>query len=206
MLNERDFIRIIREQPHEDHPRVVYADWLEARGEVERAELIRLHCGLVWPPGAAEKPAHRTRADELLRAHGPAWGRDAAACLGLDTHGGTDSLPDGETGLVWRRGFIDAAAVPIQVAIARLPELVRAPNVALTRVRASDRVPRLEDGQWLWLTEFAARANPGAVVHSLPASVWRRCGRARYDDRETAETALSQALLRHAWDTEIRTP
>lgn len=39
-------LRAILEQPEEDTPRLVYADWLDERGEHERAEFIRLQVEL----------------------------------------------------------------------------------------------------------------------------------------------------------------
>lgn len=42
---ERDkFLRTIRENPDDDTARLVYADWLQERGEEDRAEFIRVQC------------------------------------------------------------------------------------------------------------------------------------------------------------------
>jgi uncharacterized protein (TIGR02996 family) len=41
-----DFLRAIQENPDDDAPRLIYADWLEERGDDERAEVIRLGCEL----------------------------------------------------------------------------------------------------------------------------------------------------------------
>lgn len=44
-MNERDaFLRAICENPDDDTPRLVFADWLQEHGEDERAEFIRLQC------------------------------------------------------------------------------------------------------------------------------------------------------------------
>src|SRR6476659_7569532 len=40
------FLRAIAEQPDDDLPRLVYADWLDEHGEPERAEFIRLQIEL----------------------------------------------------------------------------------------------------------------------------------------------------------------
>lgn len=41
------FLQAICESPHDDGPRLMYADWLEERGEqLERAEFIRVQCAI----------------------------------------------------------------------------------------------------------------------------------------------------------------
>jgi uncharacterized protein (TIGR02996 family) len=41
MTDGESLYRAVLIAPHDDAPRLVYADWLEERGELERAELIR---------------------------------------------------------------------------------------------------------------------------------------------------------------------
>lgn len=41
-MTKLDFLREIVTQPHEDTPRLVYADWLDENGEPDRAEFIRV--------------------------------------------------------------------------------------------------------------------------------------------------------------------
>jgi uncharacterized protein (TIGR02996 family) len=49
-MTEREaFIAAILAAPDDDLPRLVYADWLEEQGEVERAEFIRVQCELAKP-------------------------------------------------------------------------------------------------------------------------------------------------------------
>src|SRR5262245_28548936 len=68
MLDEAAFLRAIWESPYDDAPRLVYADWLEERGDTNRAELIRIQCGKA---GLAESDPRRQRLgereSELLR-------------------------------------------------------------------------------------------------------------------------------------------
>ena len=50
MSDDEAFIAAIREAPHDDALRLVYADWLEERGHAERAEYLRLAHDLThWP-------------------------------------------------------------------------------------------------------------------------------------------------------------
>src|SRR5207247_7555317 len=59
MLLDNSFLQTIFAHLEDDGPRLVYADWLEERGNCERAELIRLQC-LNGP---------EERAQELLTRH-----------------------------------------------------------------------------------------------------------------------------------------
>jgi uncharacterized protein (TIGR02996 family) len=49
MSDEADFVRAIQENPEDDRARLVYADWLEERGDI-RGEYLRLDCQLVHIP------------------------------------------------------------------------------------------------------------------------------------------------------------
>jgi uncharacterized protein (TIGR02996 family) len=46
MANAAGFLRAILENPDDDAPRLIYADWLDENGEPERAEFIRVQCSL----------------------------------------------------------------------------------------------------------------------------------------------------------------
>src|SRR5689334_2655376 len=43
-MREQDLIRAILESPEDDAPRLAYASWLDAQGQRDRAEWIRLSC------------------------------------------------------------------------------------------------------------------------------------------------------------------
>ncbi len=74
MSDRGAFLRAIRDRPHDDLPRLVYADWLDEHGDPERAEFIRLQCALAAaPPGGRDADRRRERA--LLMRHGRAWRR-----------------------------------------------------------------------------------------------------------------------------------
>src|SRR5882724_7795804 len=71
------FLGAILESPDDDGPRLVYADWLDERGDHDRAEFIRLQCEL------ARMAAHDSRYMELRgrelalkEAHGWGWYRE----------------------------------------------------------------------------------------------------------------------------------
>jgi uncharacterized protein (TIGR02996 family) len=77
MSDEKALLAAIWEHPHEDTPRLVYADWLQETGEpanVARAEFIRVQCELAlldeWDEGYA---ALLAREKELLRKWSEKW-------------------------------------------------------------------------------------------------------------------------------------
>jgi uncharacterized protein (TIGR02996 family) len=68
------FLRAIIEQPDDDLPRLVYADYLDERGDCARAEFIRVQCELAKPSGdPSGHDALAEREQELLRRHSAAW-------------------------------------------------------------------------------------------------------------------------------------
>jgi uncharacterized protein (TIGR02996 family) len=70
---EKAFLRAIRAHPDDDGPRLVYADWLDERGD-PRGEFIRVQCELAGLPAADPRREHlESRQAELLAAHRDAW-------------------------------------------------------------------------------------------------------------------------------------
>lgn len=71
---EAAFLRSIAEGRDDDAGRLIYADWLEERGETPRAEFIRVQCELASAK-LAEERRHvlRRRERELLDAHRREW-------------------------------------------------------------------------------------------------------------------------------------
>src|SRR5262245_193736 len=73
MTSADAFIRTILEQPDGDAPRLVYADWLEERGD-PLAELIRVQCSLArLEVGQPRWESLRNRERQLLADHQPRW-------------------------------------------------------------------------------------------------------------------------------------
>jgi uncharacterized protein (TIGR02996 family) len=98
-----NLFRAVCENPADDMPRLVYADWLQENGHPERAEFIRLQCE-AWHlcPAYATVNEARTAASRLLKEHGDDW---------------YSELPE-VPGVAWSnlfvRGFVDTAWVEPQ--------------------------------------------------------------------------------------------
>jgi uncharacterized protein (TIGR02996 family) len=94
---EPAFLEDILDHPDDDTPRLVYADWLEDRGERDdeaRAEFIRVQCHQARPARENEalRPWLRLRNVQLLREFESRW-----------LPGGWRSPDQGR----WRRGFFE---------------------------------------------------------------------------------------------------
>src|SRR5215813_14910898 len=73
MANSNGFLEAIRAAPDDDGPRLVYADWLEERGD-PRGEFIRIQCVLEHiADDAPERPDLEAREQELRAAHADTW-------------------------------------------------------------------------------------------------------------------------------------
>src|SRR5262245_38135191 len=67
------FFATILDAPHEDAPRLVYADWLEEHGD-QRAEFIRVQCELApLPQSHPDADRLADRGTRLLLVHGDEW-------------------------------------------------------------------------------------------------------------------------------------
>lgn len=107
-MNDHDaFIAAICAKPDDDLPRLIFADWLDDRGEHERAEFIRVQCelesleagfqkqvdALPWPNGMGMKvsaiqinphiDALRRREREFLEKYGAQWASEVLSQCSL---------------------------------------------------------------------------------------------------------------------------
>src|SRR3954470_12356040 len=74
MSDEKALLAAIWEHPHEDTPRLMYADWLQENGQPERAEFIRVQCEM-WQidPWDDRMDALRARAAASRGPHPERW-------------------------------------------------------------------------------------------------------------------------------------
>lgn len=93
---ERAFLRRILEHPTADGPRLIYADWLDERGD-PRGEFIRVQCALAsLPPDDPHRESLLAQEHALSEAHRAAW---------------TSNLPEWVQGCTFSRGFVEAVTV-----------------------------------------------------------------------------------------------
>jgi uncharacterized protein (TIGR02996 family) len=98
MSSHEAFLADVIENPDDDAPRLVCADWLDEHGEAERGELIRVQCRLARLGDADPARAELERQErELLEGHGAEW---AEPLRGLVHE------------FQYRRGFVEAVEVP----------------------------------------------------------------------------------------------
>jgi uncharacterized protein (TIGR02996 family) len=97
MTHDEAFLLAIIEDPDDDAPRLVYADWLEEHGQPERAAFIRVQCELAHlPEGDPRRPELVSREWRLLEGHGQEWAWP---------------LREAVSSWEYRRGFIEAVTV-----------------------------------------------------------------------------------------------
>jgi len=110
--DERPFLAAILARPHDDGPRLVYADFLDDAGgpaDAARADLVRVQVALArLPDDHPRRPELADRQTDLLRRHRAAW---AAPLAGL------------AAGVGFRRGVMDAVSVEAAAFVARGGEL-----------------------------------------------------------------------------------
>jgi uncharacterized protein (TIGR02996 family) len=86
-MTERDaLLRAVCENPDDDTPRLVFADWLQENGDETRAEFIRLHLPLAererfYDWSLSDDGARRAR--ELEKEHGERWLADVPKICGI---------------------------------------------------------------------------------------------------------------------------
>jgi uncharacterized protein (TIGR02996 family) len=74
MNDEEALFQAILDAPEDDAPRLVYADWIEERGQPERAEFIRVQIELArLPAGSSTTTRLKVRERQLLEEHKEAW-------------------------------------------------------------------------------------------------------------------------------------
>ena len=143
------FLRAICEQPADDAPRLIYADWLEEHGDPDRAEFIRLQVALDHRPDEADA----LRATALLTRHHQTWLAETREPLGVEwdkrfhrgfLRGATFHRP---------RLFIQKAGRATAVAPITAVTIRRVEDVVLERVLEVPAVSQLES---ITLAEFCA--------------------------------------------------
>jgi uncharacterized protein (TIGR02996 family) len=138
--DERAFFDRIRDEPDDDAPRLIYADWLDENGQPERAEFVRVQCALErLPDDDPQQAVLRERQRQLRDEHEDRWTaelRQLGAQCGLN-RGVIDNVSI-DTGqfLACGEAIFDLAPVRKVRFLGvrdRLAELVQSPLLRLVR-------------------------------------------------------------------------
>jgi uncharacterized protein (TIGR02996 family) len=127
MLLARAFLGDITDNPADDTPRLVYADWLEDQGEPERAEFIRVQCRVSrLSADDAEQRLLAAVESDLLRRHESEW---------------LAALPvlKGVTWVGFQRGFVESVFVEnVDAFLTHAPALFAAAPIRCVRTGKID--------------------------------------------------------------------
>lgn len=117
-------LRAIRDQPDDDAPRLIYADWLDEQGDADRATFIRLQCAYerlpYWSP---ERATYYQAFQRLLVQHRKRW------------HHGLPLWARGP----FVRGFIHRLDMTGAMFLRSMPEIWRIEPVTFVQLRGSWR-------------------------------------------------------------------
>src|SRR6476646_10103294 len=103
------FLRDVIENPDDDAPRLIFADWLDDNGDSDRAEFIRLQVERDRLPAHSVRSWQlRARERKLEQQHGERW-RGTLAAITSET--------------TFRRGFVEAAKLGVRQFINHAGEL-----------------------------------------------------------------------------------
>jgi uncharacterized protein (TIGR02996 family) len=199
MTEEEAFLEAICEEPDNDVPRLVYADWLEEQGRGERAEFIRVQIEL-GPHHDADDIQSAVRhgnprrfyalqrhEKELLKCSSNWKGELAVLCLGQEEATKLTNLTMVEqlaqcplllaiAAAPYRRGFLDTLDISCQDFLAYAPLLFG--QHPITRVLLHDRVPWCNatfadwDYQCGWEESLTWHVRP--EMYRLPPALWSR--------------------------------
>jgi uncharacterized protein (TIGR02996 family) len=123
MRDDEAFLRAVIEQPDDDLPRLVYADWLDEHGEPERAEFIRVQCEL------ARLPLDGPRAGKLRN-------REQALLGGNRWRQWAGSLAAFADEFHYRRGFVEGLTLGAAAFLRHTAAILAA--APLSHVRLTD--------------------------------------------------------------------
>ena len=125
-MNALSFLEAIREDPADDVPRLVFADWLEDDGEYDRAEFIRVQCELAR--GVRDRGRSielHTRLRQLMQMHREKW-LGALAELAPDA--------------IFERGFVDTIRISASLFLAHVEAIFTHHPIRKIRFERAHRI------------------------------------------------------------------
>src|SRR4051795_10357418 len=168
MSRQDALLQAILDEPDDDAPRLIYADWLEERGD-PRAEFIRAQCALAQLPADDERrPDLEACEARLLAGHGKGW-----------------AGPIRRRARAWtfRRGFVEGIKIGADAFLAHTADLFAAAPIRHVRfVHAAGHIDELAACPYLGrldsldlhanLTLQSAPELPEIPGTNLPTAVW----------------------------------
>ncbi|MBL8800197.1 MAG: TIGR02996 domain-containing protein [Planctomycetia bacterium] len=142
VYDDLEQLQAIVNRPMDTAPRLIYADWLEERGECARAEFIRIQCELAFQcrPYTGRLAALDQRQEQLLADHCADWLGEVRGCL---------------RDFSFERGFVDwVCMTPTQFRAGADRVFRRCPVRSLTL--QGERPSEGLFGRWLRLAEAPA--------------------------------------------------
>lgn len=133
-MNEAELISAVKAAPDDDGPRLVLADFWTSKGD-PRGEFITLQCRLAAAKDDEARRKLRIAENKLLKEHQPAWTKDFLAAAPA-------SSPLRANKIVFHRGFLEEAALPLSALDELAPYFAAAP--LLRRLRIDAPGPREE--------------------------------------------------------------
>jgi uncharacterized protein (TIGR02996 family) len=143
-MNLQDaFLAAIRDDPEEDAPRLIFADWLEEQGD-PRGEFIRVQCALAgMGPDDPRREELARREAELLRQHGEAWRGNAPSEINVSFKRGLLAVSLSAEALVGDRRPVSARFLAAATRLGVNPQ-----------VQANDHAAPWLQAQQSWVSEL----------------------------------------------------
>lgn len=124
-MNEQAFLNEILTNPQDDAPRLVYADWLEERGD-PRGQFIRLQCEAERLPASFDRDDLLYEAKLLRREYGKKWDREVRKQVGR---------------FEYRRGFIEHVSMKVGKFVEKADQFLNLAPIHSAKLRMDrDRV------------------------------------------------------------------
>lgn len=166
MDDELPFIQEIRNNPHDETARLVYADFLEEAGD-PRSELIRVQCQLAHlATGDPARTNLHQRERELLDSHAEDW-LEPLRALGAE----------GVSAICFQRGLIERARISARKFLANGEELCRiAPAVHCLDLRrpqdALDELVTSDIPHQITQLDLSANRLEADAIAALKSALW----------------------------------
>jgi uncharacterized protein (TIGR02996 family) len=182
MSDEEGFLRTIIDNPDDDAPRLIFADWLEERGDL-RGEFIRIQCALTRLAIGDERRPDLIRREQALQVeHGETW-------LG--------PLKLLVKGWQFRRGFVESATLPGRQFLIRATEIfnlapireLRLTNLGMGNFPADD-LAAIEQLTRVDALELAGAAGDERISAILRSKRLKQITRLQLDEVRCGEQTL----------------